>query len=145
MRPLMGAATFTLHGLLNLAMIFHHTLLDLKSSSSSLKLSGSCIPWKQCKWCGELGCMKVPGPLDTSCAIESLEDNAILCSFLVYDIKPQGYGRLLSRLKASGEEQMYSAAFGNSLACRSRETSLFINLIVPIKSLPVLQLLVDSL
>lgn len=64
--------------------------------------------------------------------------NTTLYSFLCYDKNHQGYGRLLSPLKAFGEEQRYSAAFGNSLPSRSREMSLFINLIVPIKSLPVL-------
>lgn len=89
-------------------------------------------------WCGELEPIKVPGPLDTPCAILPLEHNATLCSFLFDDKTSQGFGRLLSLLKACGEEQGYSAAFGNSLASCSRETSLFINLIVPIKSLPVL-------
>lgn len=41
-------------------------------------------------WCAELGRMKVAGPLDTSCAIESQEHNATLCSFLFSERHPQG-------------------------------------------------------
>lgn len=99
--------------------------------------SRQCVVWR-------IWALKVPGPLDTPCAIESLEHNSTLCSFLFDDKNPQGHDRLLSPLKASGEEQRFSAAFGNSLASCSRETSFFINLIEPIKCLPVLSPLLGS-